>query len=143
MSRQILNGWKEISGYIQRSVRTVQRWEAQAGMPVHRPAAKQGAVVVAFTDELEAWLHGAPSENQPQPRAGRDDENMARLFEDVSLLVADAAELSSRVCMLQEQMGQLLPASHRRSATRRRLPRQARGCLLHFPTPAANAEAAR
>ena len=29
MSRQILNGWKEISSYVKRSVRTVQRWETR------------------------------------------------------------------------------------------------------------------
>src|SRR6202161_4010685 len=56
MSRQILNGWKEISNHIERGVRTAQRWESLLGMPVHRPALKDRSAVVAFSDELEGWL---------------------------------------------------------------------------------------
>jgi hypothetical protein len=138
MSRRILNGWKHISSHIQCSVRTAQRWEAQFGMPVHRPAAKDSAVVVAFTDELETWLR-RPTEKHQTP----DEQRLARLFEDVNNLVADAAELASRTCMLKEQMRQVLPRCHRSSPARRRLPRQAPGDLLHFPAPATDAEIAR
>jgi hypothetical protein len=133
MSGRILNGWKEISGYIQRSVRTVQRWEAEMGLPVYRPATKESAVVVAFTNELDDWLHGSPVEATPAPTSAE------RLLEDVDSLVADAAELSSRVRMLQEQLRLLHPQSHRRE-TARRLHRvassQALGCLVNFPAPA-------
>jgi hypothetical protein len=31
-----LNGWKEIAAYLGRSVRTVQRWEKDFGLPVRR-----------------------------------------------------------------------------------------------------------
>jgi hypothetical protein len=51
MSRQILNGWKEISGYIRRGVRTAQRWEAGQGMPVHRPALKDRSAEGATRSE--------------------------------------------------------------------------------------------
>ena len=34
----VLNSWKEIASYLGRSVRTVQRWEREFGLPVHRPA---------------------------------------------------------------------------------------------------------
>ena len=53
MSRQILNGWKEISNHIERGVRTAQRWESLLGMPIHRPALKNRSAVVAFSDELD------------------------------------------------------------------------------------------
>lgn len=139
MSRRILNGWKEISSHIERSIRTAQRWEAQMGMPVHRPAANDKAVVVAFSDELEHWLRRSPAEKQQTP----GEQSLARLFADVSNLVADAAELASRVCMLQEQMRPMLPRSHRCSPARRRLPRRAPGSLLQFPAPATGAEIAR
>jgi hypothetical protein len=138
MSRRILNGWKEISGHIECSVRTAQRWEAQLGMPVHRPAAKESGVVVAFSDELETWL-GPP----PQDQQTSGEQRLARIFEDVNNLVADAAELASRTCMLKEQIQQMLPQCHRSSPVRRRLPRQAPGDLLHFPAPAPDAEIAR
>src|ERR1700735_3438466 len=59
MSRQILNGWKEISRHIGRSVRTVQRWEPRLGMPVYRPALKDRSAVMAFSDELDRWISRA------------------------------------------------------------------------------------
>ena len=33
-----LDSWKEIAAYLRRDIRTVQRWEKQEGLPVHRPA---------------------------------------------------------------------------------------------------------
>jgi len=32
----ILESWKEISDYLNRSVKTCQRWEEEFGLPVHR-----------------------------------------------------------------------------------------------------------
>jgi hypothetical protein len=58
-NRQLLNSWKEISAYLSRGVRTVQRWEAFYGMPVHRPAGHSRAAVVAFSDELDEWLRNS------------------------------------------------------------------------------------
>ncbi len=55
-NEHILNSWKEISSYLGRGVRTVQRWEVFFGMPVHRPAGKERSAVVAFAAELDAWL---------------------------------------------------------------------------------------
>jgi hypothetical protein len=31
-----LDSWKEIASYLGRGVRTVQRWECEEGLPVHR-----------------------------------------------------------------------------------------------------------
>lgn len=50
-----LEGWKEISAYFGRGVRTVQRWETALGMPVHRMAMVKGETVYALVEELEAW----------------------------------------------------------------------------------------
>src|SRR4051812_41766571 len=58
--RRILNSWKEIASYLGRGVRTVQRWEAQLGLPVHRPAGKDHSAVVAFSSELDQWLDSRP-----------------------------------------------------------------------------------
>ena len=59
-SQRILNGWKEIGAYLGRGVRTVQRWEAIAGLPVHRPQGQDRSAVVAFAEELHAWLVQTP-----------------------------------------------------------------------------------
>lgn len=58
--RRILNSWKEIANYLGRGVRTVQRWEAQLGLPVHRPAGKEHSAVLAFSSELDQWLDSRP-----------------------------------------------------------------------------------
>ncbi|HET9697244.1 MAG TPA: hypothetical protein VFP40_10290 [Terriglobales bacterium] len=53
--RKLLSGWKEIAAYLNRGVRTVQRWELSYGMPVRRQKADARSVF-AFADEIDAWL---------------------------------------------------------------------------------------
>jgi hypothetical protein len=60
LERRILNSWKEIAAYVGRGVRTVQRWETQLGLPVHRPAGKDHSAVLAFSSELDEWLNRRP-----------------------------------------------------------------------------------
>jgi hypothetical protein len=57
---KILNSWKEIASYLGRGVRTVQRWEANLGLPVRRPNQHMRSAVIAISDELDAWVRSAP-----------------------------------------------------------------------------------
>src|SRR4030095_9508661 len=50
-----LDSWKEIAAYLGRGVRTVQRWEREEGLPVHRLAHDKRGSVYAQRDELAAW----------------------------------------------------------------------------------------
>src|SRR5262245_54081623 len=50
-----LLGWKDISSYLGRSVRTAIRWEKELGLPVHRLRGK-GDIVYAFRSEIDEWL---------------------------------------------------------------------------------------
>jgi Tol biopolymer transport system component len=51
-----LDSWKQIAAYLGRGVTTVQRWEQEEGLPVHRlPHAKKGSIF-AFKRELDAWI---------------------------------------------------------------------------------------
>src|SRR6266487_118359 len=50
-----LDSWKEISAYLKRGVRTVQRWEREAGLPVHRLATEKRGVVHAYKAEIDLW----------------------------------------------------------------------------------------
>ncbi len=52
----VLNSWKEIAAYLGHSVRTLQRWEREAGLPVHRPYRRKRSSVVALKSEIDAWL---------------------------------------------------------------------------------------
>jgi Tol biopolymer transport system component len=50
-----LDSWKEIAAYLGRGIRTVQRWEREEGLPVHRLAHERRGSIYARRDELAAW----------------------------------------------------------------------------------------
>ena len=43
-----LDSWKEIAAYLGRGVRTVQRWEREEGLPVHRLAHESDSLEQIF-----------------------------------------------------------------------------------------------
>jgi TolB-like protein/Tfp pilus assembly protein PilF len=57
-SERRLDSWKEIATYLDRDVTTVQRWERQEGMPVHRHLHHKRGSVYALSFELDAWRQG-------------------------------------------------------------------------------------
>ncbi len=125
MSRQILNGWKQISDHIERGVRTAQRWEALLGMPVHRPALKDGSVVVAFSDELERWLCRTPLDTREKCVAIHDEEesneSLLRVLEKMSTLVRQSRELIRRMRVSQQQLQRPRTIHRKRIASRTRV----------------------
>jgi hypothetical protein len=56
-SSDVLNSWKEIAVYLDRSVRSVQRWENDCGLPVRRinPASEKSPVIASRV-ELDEWI---------------------------------------------------------------------------------------
>jgi TolB-like protein len=73
-----LDSWKEIASYLNRSERTVRRWEEREGLPVHRQLHDKRGSVYAYPDELRDWwesrqLHDA-AEAQPPDRQVHDPE---------------------------------------------------------------------
>jgi Putative lumazine-binding len=53
--RKTLESWKQIAAYLDRSERTVRRWEASEGLPVHRREHEKQDTVFAYSHEIEAW----------------------------------------------------------------------------------------
>ncbi len=51
-----LDSWKEIAVYLRRGARTLQRWEREQGLPIHRLRHDQGSTVFAYKSELDAWM---------------------------------------------------------------------------------------
>lgn len=70
-----LNGWKEIASYFGKGVRTVQRWEAESGLPVHRLGSGRSEAVYAFVDELERWRLTAEARRAEVRSAASPHEN--------------------------------------------------------------------
>jgi hypothetical protein len=55
-----LTTWKQIARHFDRSVRTVQRWERDHGLPVHRFPTARGESVHATVDDLDRWALSTP-----------------------------------------------------------------------------------
>jgi hypothetical protein len=68
-----LASWKGIANYLGKGVRTVQRWEQELGLPVHRLPGKKKDIVYAFPDEIDDWLRTNSVRVQQQARAGQND----------------------------------------------------------------------
>lgn len=62
--KDILNGWKEIGGYLGRDIRTVERWEKLRGLPVRRVPGAGRATVYALISELDQWLEASTQDTQ-------------------------------------------------------------------------------
>jgi hypothetical protein len=88
----VLNSWKEISTYLGRGVRTVQRWEAELNLPVHRPRGKSRSAVVAFRQELDEWLQCTPSQSDGK-QISNDLLDIARDMQALARQLLAAANL--------------------------------------------------
>jgi len=88
--RRRLDSWKEIAAYLGRGIRTVQRWEREEGLPVHRLAHADRGSVFAHSTELTEWWKSreiAPAakpspavDAPPKPRLQRVTTTTAATF---------------------------------------------------------------
>src|SRR5215469_18210355 len=53
--QKTLESWKQIAAYLDRSERTVRRWEASEGLPIHRRGHQKYDTVYAYKHEIEVW----------------------------------------------------------------------------------------
>jgi adenylate cyclase len=83
-----LDSWKEIAAYLNRGARTVQRWEREEGLPVHRLQHDKLGSVYAYAAELDAWWAGRRTD-----LAGRIPE---RRDLELSIAVLPFADLSQQ-----------------------------------------------
>ncbi len=63
-----LDSWKGIAVHLGRDVRTVQRWEKEEGLPVHRHTHKKLGTVYGFQSEIDGWWESRRASLKfPQP----------------------------------------------------------------------------
>src|SRR5947207_958440 len=77
-----LESWKEIADYLCRGVTTVQRWEHEEALPVHRhDHAKKGSVY-SYTRELDEWRarRERTSPAAPDPTPSADAEGLTDVY---------------------------------------------------------------
>lgn len=89
-----LESWKRIAQYLNRDVRTVQRWEATEGLPVHRLRHRRQGSVFAYADELDAWLEDRTARVEKNLGPGRRRAVVAGLA--LVLVLAAAAAIYFR-----------------------------------------------
>ena len=62
-----LDSWKEIAAHLKRGARTVQRWEREEGLPVHRLQHGTLGSVYAYRAELDRWWAQRSAQRPQQP----------------------------------------------------------------------------
>jgi hypothetical protein len=72
-----LDGWKEIAGYLGRSVRTAHRWEKTLGLPVRRVEGQKADIVFALRSEIDEWLEAKAKEIGSPPEKPDEEESPA------------------------------------------------------------------
>ena len=82
-SPAVLGSWKEIAQFLGKGVRTVQRWEHELNLPVHRPSGARKGVVIAFPGELEKWARRQVADGNPEIRT----QELARMHASSALLL--------------------------------------------------------
>jgi hypothetical protein len=103
---KVLNSWKEIASYLDRGVRTVQRWERELQLPVRRIGKGRRSPVYVLIPELNFWMSTSgvvhKTENpKPQllqfprtlPSSAQDSR---RLLTSIQTLARNLAEASVR-----------------------------------------------
>jgi len=108
----MLNSWKEIASYLDRGVRTVQRWERELQLPVHRIGKGKRSPVYAITTELKLWIRTAGisrEDNTAAPpisvtRSGKPIEDSLRLLTSVRALAQTVVENS----LAQQKQAEIL-----------------------------------
>lgn len=126
-----LNSWKEIASYLGRGVRTVQRWEAELALPVHRLGTSERASVFAFRAELDNWLRRQASADGQGPELPTDASKPDRLGNSLRALDRTARLHSKTLELIEKQqvhtrliteqlqrMSHLLPTTSRIGFTR-------------------------
>jgi hypothetical protein len=86
-----LNGWKEIAAFLGKGVRTVQRWEHDYGLPIHR-VGPDGEIIFAYRPEIDAWVRAGMGRANTSSESTATAEPLVPSIEPAS---APAAALES------------------------------------------------
>src|SRR6266849_1624442 len=122
-----LDSWKDIAHYLNRSVRTVQRWEMLEAMPVHRHCHGTGGAVYAYKQEVDAWRSSRSQEKQPTlqisairrvptgPLARAEQSALLRLLEVIVERLHEEAARSAVALPADDAFGQCAAKEDRKS----------------------------
>ncbi|HEV2567661.1 tetratricopeptide repeat protein [Sphingomonas sp.] len=87
MASKRLDGWKAIAVFLNRDERTVRRWEATRGLPIHRIPGGERPRIWADPDELRQWLQGAGAVDEdvgPDPATAPSSPSKRRSMREIA-----------------------------------------------------------
>jgi hypothetical protein len=113
----LLNSWKEIASFLDRGVRTVQRWEREQNLPVHRVGSGERSPVFAFPAELLIWVRTVDMQMGPSAPSGRESHNPAvrrsrQLVSESLALIKSIATTFAKQRQRTEEMCKKLSTLH-------------------------------
>ncbi len=103
---RVLNSWKEIAAHLGRGVRTAQRCERELHLPVHRPKGRVRSAVIAFPEELDMWLHAAPTRLKHSLDAMLDISNSVEVVLRNKNLDKNVSAVSNEMLLRLTEMAQ-------------------------------------
>lgn len=120
-SADVLNSWKEIAAYLKRGVRTVQRWEADLGLPVRRPRGTSRSAVIAVRSDIDQWVNSFPVHNgrthRPQGDGLHTQPNAIARQSEIRDLIARSRSLRHDMAQsrdgLRSALDRLITSLHR------------------------------
>ncbi len=123
-SRRVLHSSKEISSYVGRGVRTVQRYEVELGFPIHRLTGSQRSAVLGFSDEIDQWLAKSPT--RQDSKVGTTSLDRCKSVHDKAKLSIDQANsLRARIEETRLLIDKLSASVARNQMRRQRMRQQA------------------
>jgi len=134
----ILNSWKEISTYLDRGVRTLQRWERDEHLPIRRVGAGERAPVFAFTVEIDKWLrkHDTTAPADHITAAQSDSRKLIaesqRLVSTLQRSGADFLFLDLDVAQSMAKSALIAGADSQKKARAQRIARRAHDTILYL-----------
>jgi len=99
----LLSGWKRISNYLGKSVRTVQRYGRDLGLPTRRPAGRPRSSVAATKADIDAWVAASPMRESFQPTAAAA-RSPASPIAAIESRVAEIRRLGNEMLALRSEM---------------------------------------
>ncbi len=115
--RNELTSWKQIAEYLQKAIRTAQRWEAQFGLPVQRPDPQKKSAVRTSREELDRWVATRWSSRSAKAAPpGIKQLNVRKEIEESHLLRAERQRLLGELRMERERLQHELEVAGRKIA---------------------------
>ncbi len=104
----VFHSWKEIATYLNRGVRTVQRWHVDLQLPIHRENARDRSQVFAYKAELDQWLHKCAQTDSCLDEGPTPNPRLTRTVAGSTKLMALASTQREHVAKIAERVAQMV-----------------------------------